>query len=57
MTHRRAIEEKALKKLYKDDKKSSAEIAKILDKKEDAVRQTQCRALKILKQYFKEYGI
>src|SRR3989344_8085112 len=30
MTHRRAIEEKALKKLYKDDKKSSAEIAKIL---------------------------
>jgi len=36
---------------------STTEIAKILDKKEDAVRQTQCRALKILKQYFKEYGI
>lgn len=36
---------------------TTAEIAKILEKKEDAVRQLQCRALKILKQYFKEHEI
>ncbi len=36
---------------------TTVEIAKILEKKEDAIRQLQCRALKILKQYFKEHGL
>lgn len=36
---------------------TTAEIAKILEKKEDAIRQLQCRALKILKQYFNEHEI
>lgn len=36
---------------------TTAEIATVLDKKEDAVRQLQCRALKILKQYFNKHDI
>lgn len=36
---------------------TTAEIATVLEKKEDAVRQLQCRALKILKLYFKEYEL
>ncbi len=35
---------------------TTAETAKILDKKEDAVRQLQCRAFKILKKYFNEHN-
>jgi RNA polymerase sigma-70 factor (ECF subfamily) len=35
---------------------SNQEIAGILDKNEDAVRQSQCRALKTLRQYFKNHG-
>jgi len=36
---------------------SNKEIAEVLDKTEDAVRQIQSRALKTLKQYFKEDNI